>query len=65
MLCKSCEPEIVFILICTLAEQFHVGKSDKTRKSALLCIGNFEENIYLSHIYLAVTDIIKVFFELK
>ena len=22
--CKSCEPEIVFVLICTLAEQFHV-----------------------------------------
>ena len=52
--CNSCEPEIVFVLICTLAEQFHVHKSYKTHESTLLCIENFEENIYLSHIYLAV-----------
>ena len=50
--CKSWEPEIV--LICTLAEQFHVCKSYKTRRSTLLCIGNFEENIDLSRTHLAV-----------
>ena len=53
--CKSCEPEIAFVLICPLAEQFHVRKSYKMSKSTLLCIGNFEENIDLSHIHLAVT----------
>ena len=52
--CKSSEHEIVFVLICTLEEQFHVRKSYKTRESTLLCIGNFEENIDLSHIHLAV-----------
>ena len=52
--CKSCDHEIVFVLICTLAEQFHVRKSYKTRESILSCIGNFEENIDLSHIYSAV-----------
>ena len=52
--CKSCEPEIVFVLICTLAKQFHCRKSNKTRESTLLCFGNFGENIDLSHIYLAV-----------
>jgi hypothetical protein len=51
---KSCEPEIVFVLICTLAEQFYVRKSYKTQKSTLSYIGNFEENIDLSHTYLAV-----------
>ena len=56
--CKSCEPEIVFALICTLAEQFHVCKSYKTRESTLLCIGNFEENMDLSDIYLAVPTLI-------
>ena len=54
MFYKSCEHEIVFVLICTLAEQFHVRKSYKTRESTLSCIGNFEENINLSHIYLVV-----------
>ncbi len=52
MFCKSCEPEIV--LICTLAKQFHGRKSNKTRESTLLCLGNFEEIMDLSHIYLAV-----------
>jgi hypothetical protein len=51
MFCKSYEPEIVFVLICNQAEQFHVHKSHKMRES---CIGNFEENIYLSRIYSAV-----------
>ena len=32
------------------AGQFHVSKSYKTHESTLLCIGNFEENINLSHI---------------
>ena len=54
MFCLSCEPEIVFVLICALAEQFHVHRSYKTRESTMSCIGNFEENIDLSHIYLAV-----------
>ena len=50
--CKSCEPEleIVFGLICPLAEQFHVHRSYKTRESTMSYIGNFEE----SHIHLAV-----------
>ena len=52
--CKSCEPEIVFVLICTLAEQFHFHKSYKMRESTLSGIGNFEENMDLSGILLAV-----------
>jgi NRPS condensation-like uncharacterized protein len=54
MLCKSCEPEIVFVLICTLAEQFHIHQSYKTRESTLSCIGHIDENIDLSRIDLAV-----------
>ena len=54
MLCKSCEPEIVFVLIRPLAEQFHVHRSYKMHESTMSCIGNFEENIDLSHIHLAV-----------
>jgi hypothetical protein len=54
MFCKSCEPEIVFVLICTLAEKFHVHKSYKMRESTLSCIGNFKENIDLSLIHLTV-----------
>jgi hypothetical protein len=54
MFCKSCEPEIVFVLICTIPEQFHVHKSYKMRESTLSYSGNFEENIDLSHIHLAV-----------
>ena len=48
LFCKGCEPEIV--LICPLAEQFHVHRSYKARESTMSCIGNFEENINLSHI---------------
>ena len=33
--CKSCEPEIVFVLIRTLAKQFYVRKSYKTHESTL------------------------------
>ena len=54
MLCKSCEPEIVFVLIRPLAEQFHVHRSYKMRESTMLCIGNCEENVDLSRIHLAV-----------
>ena len=50
--CKSCGPEMVFVLICTLAEQFHVHKSYKKRESTVSSIGNFEENIDLSRIHL-------------
>ena len=49
---KGCEHEIVFVLICTHAEQFHVRKSYKTRESTMAGIQNFEENIDLSHIHL-------------
>ena len=56
--CKSCEPEIVFVLICILAKQFHGRKSHKTCESTLLYIGNFEENTDLSHIYLAVIRLV-------
>ena len=52
--CESCEPEIVFVLICTIAEQFHVHKCYKMRESTLLCIGNHVENINLSVIHLAL-----------
>ena len=52
MFFKSCEPEIVFVLICTLAEQFQVHNSYKTRESTFEI--NLEENIDLSHIHLAV-----------
>ena len=54
---KSCEPEIVFLLICPLAEQFHVHRSYKRRESPMSRIGNFEEKIDLSHIYLAVQQV--------
>ena len=53
--CKSCEPQIVFVLTCTLAKQFYVRKSYKTHESTLKCFGNFDENIDLSGIHLAVT----------
>ena len=56
MFCKSCEPDIVFVLICPLAEQFLGHRSCKTRESTMSCIGNFEENIDLSHIHLAVPN---------
>ena len=49
--CESCEPEIVFALISTLAEQFYGHKSYKMCESTFSCIGNFEENIDLSHIH--------------
>ena len=56
--CKICElnteREIVFVLICPLAEQFHVHRSYQMHESTMSCIGNFEENIDLSHIHLAV-----------
>jgi hypothetical protein len=54
MFCKSCEPEMVFVLICPLAEQFHVHRSYKMYESTMSCIGNIEENIKMSHIHLAV-----------
>ena len=41
----------------TLAEQFQFHNSYKTRDSTFLHIGNFQENINLSHIYLAVTSL--------
>ena len=43
LFCKSCAPEIVFVLICTLTKQFHVSKSYKTCESTKLCIRHFEE----------------------
>ena len=54
LFCKSCGPEIVFVSICTFAEQFHIQKSYKTCESTLSCIENFDENIDLSIIYLAI-----------
>ena len=54
--CKSCEPKIVFVLICTLAVQFYAHKPCKMCESTLLCIANLEENTYLSHIHLAVRN---------
>ena len=53
MFCESCEVETVFVLICTLAEQFNVHKSYKRRASTFWCIGNLEENIDLYHIHSA------------
>ena len=52
---KSCQSAIVFVLICTLAEQFQVHKSYIACESTLSYIRNFEENINLFRIYLAVT----------
>ena len=59
-----CEPEITPVLYHlenlqkSKQKQFHVQcsvhKSYKTRKWTSLCIGNFEENLDLSRIYLAV-----------
>ena len=54
--CKICEHEIVLQEGKSKQKQFHihVHKSYKKCKSTLLCIGNFKENIDLSHIHLAV-----------
>ena len=57
--CKSYEPQIVLTVRPVLQiklkqKQFHVRKSHKTHKSTLSYVGNFEENIDLSHIHLAV-----------
>ena len=49
MVCKSCEPEPEQFQV-----QIQVHNSYKTRKLTLSCIGNYEENINLSHIHLAV-----------
>ena len=57
--CKSCEHEIVFVLIFPLAEQYHVHRPYKTCESTMSYIGNFEENIDLSHIHLAVLWILE------
>jgi hypothetical protein len=59
--CKSCEPicepEIV---LKNFAADFQANRSltsaAKMRKETLSCIGNFEENMDLSRIYLAVLD---------
>ena len=53
---KIFQPEIVFVLSCPLAEQFHARKSYKTRESTLSCSENVEENIDLTHIHLAVSN---------
>ena len=53
--CKGCEHKIVFVLIFPLAEQFHILRPYKTCESTMSCIGNFEENIEMPHIYLAVS----------
>ena len=34
--CKSCESEVVFVLICILAKQFHCRKTYKTHEPTLL-----------------------------
>ena len=47
LFCMSCESEIVFVLIYTIAEQFQVLKSYKRCESTLLCFGNSEKNIDL------------------
>ena len=54
MSCKSCAPEIVFVLSSTLPEQFYIREYYKMSESTLSSIVNFEENIDLSHIHLAV-----------
>ena len=54
LFCKSCEPEIVFVLIFTLAEQFYVHKSYKMHESTLSCKGILDENIDMSDIHLTV-----------
>ena len=52
--CKICEHEIVLQDWKSKQKQFHGLKSYKTRESTLSWIGNFEENIDLSRIHLAV-----------
>ena len=54
MFCKSCELEIVICFDLHSYKQFHGHKSCKTRESTLWYVGNFEENINLSHTSLAV-----------
>ena len=56
--CKSWEPEVV--LVCIIAKKIHGRKSYKLRESKLLYIGNFEENINLSDIYLAMYNYLTV-----
>ena len=63
--CKSCkhEPEIVLKNQNSYQNQnknifyIHVYKSYKTRKSTLLCIGNFKEIVDLSSVHLAVLSV--------
>ena len=54
VVCKSCEPEIVFICPLAVQLQFHVHRSYKICESTMSCIGNFEENIDLSPVHLVV-----------
>jgi hypothetical protein len=50
LFCRSCEPEIVFVLIWTIAEQFHVHKSYKCVNQHCRAL----EILCQSHIDLAV-----------
>ena len=52
--CKSCELEIVSVLICTLAEQFHVHNSYKHVNQHCCVLEFFLENIDVVYGYLAI-----------
>ena len=55
--CKSCEPEIVLAVLQIKTKKIHVRKPYKTREwsnKLSYCFGNFDENINLSRIFLAV-----------
>ena len=65
MFSKSCQPEIVFVLIYPLAEQFYGHRSYITLESKMSCIGNFDENIDLSYFRLAVKKTIAEPYKLK
>ena len=45
---------MLYSVLNSKQKQIHGHKSTKMRESTLSWIGNFEEKMYLSHIYLAV-----------
>ena len=54
---------MVYSVLNLKQKQLHGHKSNKMRKSTLFWIGNFEEKMDLSHIYLAVIVATAPYFE--
>ena len=50
---------VLYSVLSSKQKQLHGHKSNKMRESTLSWIGNFEEKMDLSHIYLAVLTTLK------